>query len=187
VASTSGVAVDLEKELLYLIALRQFLGWMGANDKLPSDFSWRKAEARYKASTGKRAGTRYRARTPDDNLLAIIDHYDRLQLPGELTRTAHLRRLDILRDRALLHALYATAGRVSEVLSLNRKGVAGGSRSRAEISGKGKKCARSSLAPKRCKPSAPIWPSVTATTWAIPVWTPDLTLFISHRKMAGTG
>ena len=49
------------------------------------------------------------------------------------------RRLILLRDQALLHVLYATAGRASEVAQLIRSNVAEGSQMQIQIVGKGDK------------------------------------------------
>lgn len=118
---------------LYLTALRRLLQWMEANDRLPPGFNRAKAEVRYKVARGSaRAG--YRHRQPDPQLPRLILHYDAMPLPEERKR-----RLEILRNRALLHTLYASAGRVSEIVSLTRAQVADGRVSEVLIVGKGNK------------------------------------------------
>jgi integrase/recombinase XerD len=67
---------------------------------------------------------------------AVVAYYDRLPLPPE--NDAYNRRLSLLRDRALVNVLYATAARLSEVLSLNRSQVNHGRAATATITGKGR-------------------------------------------------
>lgn len=67
----------------------------------------------------------------------IILYYDSLPLPAENDR--YNRRLSLLRDRALVHTLYATAARISEVVQLNRAHVGHGRASHTTITGKGSK------------------------------------------------
>lgn len=67
----------------------------------------------------------------------IILYYDSLPLPAENDR--YNRRLSLLRDRAFVHTLYATAARISEVVRLNRTHVGHGRAAHATITGKGNK------------------------------------------------
>ena len=65
----------------------------------------------------------------------IVDYYDSLPLPE--MNDIYNRRLSLLRDRAIVGALYSTAARLSEVLSLNRSNVDNGKAKYATITGKG--------------------------------------------------
>lgn len=67
----------------------------------------------------------------------IVTYYDELPLPAENDR--YNRRLSLLRNRALVHTLYSTAARISEVVSLNRANVDHGRAPYASITGKGGK------------------------------------------------
>lgn len=67
----------------------------------------------------------------------ILAYYDALPLPPQNDR--YNRRLSLLRDRALVHVLYATAARISEVVSLNRSSVDNGYAKFAMVVGKGNK------------------------------------------------
>ncbi len=67
----------------------------------------------------------------------IIAYYKNLPLPP--TNDRYNRRLSLLRDRALVQVLYATAARISEVVSLNRSNVGDGYAKHATVTGKGNK------------------------------------------------
>lgn len=67
----------------------------------------------------------------------IVAYYDARPLPAQ--NDPFNRRLSLLRDRALVHVLYATAARLSEVISLNRSNVAQGNAAYATVTGKGAK------------------------------------------------
>ena len=123
--------------------------------------------------------------TLDDNLLAVIEHYDNLHLPSGENKRTHLQRLNILRDRALLHTLFATAGRVSEVLSLNRKDVASGSRARAEITGKGSKIRTLFFSAEAMQAIRAYIAERDRDEHSHATVDPYPALFISHRKLAG--
>jgi site-specific recombinase XerD len=65
----------------------------------------------------------------------IVEFYVELPLPAQNDK--YNRRLSLLRDRALVHVLYSTAARLSEVLALNRSQVQHGRAQTATIVGKG--------------------------------------------------
>ena len=67
----------------------------------------------------------------------IVRYYEQLPLPAENDR--YNRRLSLLRDRAVVHTLYSTAARISEVVALNRRNVDNGKSDKATIIGKGNK------------------------------------------------
>lgn len=121
---------------LYLAALRRFLEWLDAHDRLPP-WTRAKAEARLKASRSRQPRVGARHRIPDDRLHEMITFYD--NLPEPEGRDAHRLRLELYRNRALLHCLWDSAARVSELLSLTRAQVADGQADRVVITGKGQK------------------------------------------------
>jgi site-specific recombinase XerD len=67
----------------------------------------------------------------------VIVYYDNLPLPEGNTPRIQQQRLNLLRNRAILHVLYSSAGRISEIASLNRRDVEDGYREEAIIVGKG--------------------------------------------------
>lgn len=121
---------------LYLAALRRFLEWLDARDHLPP-WTRAKAEARLKASRSRQPRVGARHRIPDDRLHEMITFYD--NLPEPEGRDAHRLRLELYRNRALLHSLWDSAARVSELLSLTRAQVSDGQVDRVVVAGKGQK------------------------------------------------
>lgn len=65
-------------------------------------------------------------RRPPSRIPLVITYYDKLSLPTEATPRQAKRHLDILRNRAILHVLYCTGARISEVAALNRTDVEDG-------------------------------------------------------------
>jgi integrase/recombinase XerD len=117
----------------YLAAVKRFLTWLDANDYLPPGFQVGKAINRLKIVRGTRRSTQA-GREPDPDLPRIVTYYDEIPLPENKTK-----RLEILRARAIVHTLYASAGRVSEVASLTREMVLDGRKAEVRITGKGNK------------------------------------------------
>ncbi len=128
-----------------LAAARRFLVWLDALDRLPQGFQLGKAESRLKAAKGRTRRKSHAAPPSDPRLPQIITYYDNLPLPGG--SAGRTRRLEILRDRAVVHTLYASAGRVSEVAALTRRAVVAGEgpdgrpiiRDEVRVTGKGGK------------------------------------------------
>ena len=112
----------------YLAAAKRFLSWGVAQGHLPH-LDLGKATVRLKDGRGgaKRA---YSHRKIDPNLAAIVLYYDDLPLPTDEEIAAASnnlaawqvwrRRVAILRNRAIVHVLYDTGLRVSELTSLTR-------------------------------------------------------------------
>ncbi len=122
----------------YLSALRRFLTWLDAKDLLAADFQLGKAQNRLKAAQSQKSSTPYKHRRVDPELPRIITYYDKLSLPPQSDdwRT-RVERLKILRARAIVHTLYASGGRVSEVASLDREMVLDGRIDEVHMTGKG--------------------------------------------------
>jgi len=122
----------------YLAAVKRFLIWLDANDHLPAGFQVGKAVNRLKAARGARR-TAKAGREPDPGIPRIVTYYDSIPLPALDEKNGRRKRLEILRARAIVHTLYASAGRVSEVASLTREMVLDGRKSEVRITGKGNK------------------------------------------------
>jgi site-specific recombinase XerD len=107
-----------------LAATRRFLVWLDALDRLPLEFQLGKAESRLRAARGRARRKSYAAAATDPRLPQIVSYYENMALPDG--PSGRIRRLEILRDRAVVHTLYASAGRVSEVAALTRRAVVAG-------------------------------------------------------------
>lgn len=119
---------------LSLAAATRFLVWLDAHDHVL--FSIDKARNRLKAVREiypSRSG-----READPGVPKIVTYYDDQSLPSLEPRN-HIKRLILFRSRAIVHTLYASAGRVSEVASLTRDKVLDGRKSEVRITGKGSK------------------------------------------------
>lgn len=121
----------------YLSATRRFLNWLDARNLLAPDFQMGKAHNRLKAAQGERKRIPYKHRRVDPELPRVVSHYDKLQLPEADSHANQLERLKILRARAIVHTLYASGGRVSEVTSLTREMVLDGRLDQVHVVGKG--------------------------------------------------
>lgn len=106
---------------LYLVAVRRWFKWMGVNDYLPPDFPLTKAqwaiEDALKSSTFRQ---NRRPPEPPEGIERVITHYDDLTfiVDPEKPEVAQREALTLFRNRALMHCLAETGGRVGEVLQL---------------------------------------------------------------------
>jgi site-specific recombinase XerD len=121
----------------YISAIRRFLTWLDARDLLASDFQLSKAQNRLKTAQGRRKSPPYKHRRVDPELPRIVEYYDNLSIPQAHDRRSQQERLKILRARAIVHTLYASGGRVSEVASLTREMVLDGRMDEVHLTGKG--------------------------------------------------
>src|SRR5512143_3812289 len=122
----------------YLAVVKRFLIWLDANDHLTASFQVGKAVNRLRATRGNRRIAKA-GREPDPGLARIVTYYDEIPLPSPDEKRGQIKRLEILRARAIVHTLYASAGRVSEVASLTREIVLDGRKAEVRITGKGNK------------------------------------------------
>lgn len=123
----------------YLSAVIGYLNYLDGQNQLPAEVQLGKLQRQM----ARRQIERNQAESVIDLDLArqaipqIVTYYDTLPLPPENDR--YNRRLSLLRDRALVHVLYSTAARISEVVALNRTNVNNGRARYATITGKGGK------------------------------------------------
>lgn len=124
----------------YMAAVIGYLHFIDGMDMLSQDVQLGKL----KRQIGRRRVERNQAETvidldiPRQSIPRIVEYYDELPLP-EPTADHYNRRLCLLRDRALVHTLYSTAARISEVIALNRRSVDDGRARHAVVVGKGNK------------------------------------------------
>src|SRR5258706_238188 len=69
----------------------------------------------------------------------IIQYYDQLPLPSASVARGRRQRLSILRNRAIVHTLFATGLRAQELASLRRADCDDGQGAKMLITGKGEK------------------------------------------------
>jgi integrase/recombinase XerD len=123
----------------YISAITGYFHFLDGIDQLPSAIQLGKLQRQL----NRRQVERNQAETVVDldharqAVPQIVTYYDGLPLPPENDR--YNRRLSLLRDRALVHVLYSTAARISELVSLTRQNVDNGRAQYATLTGKGNK------------------------------------------------
>jgi len=111
---------------IYCNALDQFLLWLEAKGLI--EVNRERAKNQLKITRGNKKHEPYTYRRPDPAVPKIIEYYESLPLPPAYHSPDETRlRLELLRNRALVHTLLATGARVTEVITLTRRQVADGS------------------------------------------------------------
>jgi site-specific recombinase XerD len=118
----------------YLSATKRLFRRLYAMDQLPSTFHLGKALEKLREFTREIEQREPDPPYPDQRIPQILLHYDGMSLPDQQEKS--LIRLRILRARAVVHTIYASAGRVSEVASLTRAQVQDGGVREVMITGK---------------------------------------------------
>lgn len=119
----------------YLSAAKRLFRRLYALDQLPPTFNLSKALEKLRDFTRDFERIETNPPNPDHRIPQILLYYDELPLPAD-DEGSGLKRLRILRARAAVHTIYASAGRVSEVVSLTRADVQDGGVREAMITGK---------------------------------------------------
>jgi site-specific recombinase XerD len=118
----------------YLSAAKRLFRRLYALDQLPPTFNLGKALEKLRDYTRDIERREPNPPNPDRRIPQILLYFDEQILPTEEKK--HLKRLRILRARAVVHTIYASAGRVSEVASLDRADVQDGGVREVMITGK---------------------------------------------------
>jgi len=121
----------------YTAYTRSFLKWLDLHEWLAPGYSISRAENRLDIARKARPLGSYNHKTIDDNLPLIVDYYDNLPLPSGDGFQQQQGRMILLRNRAIVHTLYATGGRASEILQLSRRDLLDGRTDEAFVIGKG--------------------------------------------------
>lgn len=126
----------------YVACVTEFLRFALDKEWLAPTFSLERAVYRKKR---KQKRSSYPIPKPSARMREIITYYDTQPLPeisGDsplALERSRIKRLCLLRARAVVHVMYSSAGRVSEIASLRRKQVQDGRAKEAVITGKGDK------------------------------------------------
>ena len=125
-------------ETTYLAGAVRFVEWLDANSLLPAGLASSRMKLILRESRGRRR-VGYKTQPIKDAVPLILDYYDRQPLPDAETPRGRRQRLAVLRNRALLHTLFATGMRAHELASLRRSDCADGEAEKILITGKGEK------------------------------------------------
>ena len=121
--------------LTYLAGARAFMRYLDRRGLLAPGLSYEQMRQQLSDVVGR---STYRTPRIDRGIPLILEYVDGLPLP-EATPQTRRKRLEVLRDRALLHTLFSTGLRRAEVAGLNRTDVEDGWARRALVTGKGDK------------------------------------------------
>lgn len=119
----------------YVAGTRAFFRFLARRRLLSPESSFEQIRAGLQEVMGKGS---YKTPRIDRRLPLVILYVNNLPLPAP-TRENQQKRLEILRDKAILHTLFATGMRREEVSRLNRQDVDDGWSAQALITGKGDK------------------------------------------------
>jgi len=119
----------------YAAGVRAFFRFLARRRLLAPDVSFEELRDNLRQVMGRVA---YKTPRIDRRLVLIVTHLDGLALPPAAPETQRAR-LELLRDRAIIRTLFATAMRREEVSRLDRGDVQDGTARQALITGKGDK------------------------------------------------
>lgn len=122
----------------YIAASRAFCRYLDRRRWLPNGTSFERMAGDLRAVMGRAPS--YRTPRIDSRIPLIVMAAERAELPaGGEEHMKQQKRLELLRDRAVLHTLFSTGLRREEVSRLNRADIADGNKAQALITGKGDK------------------------------------------------
>jgi len=121
----------------YLAGVRAFYRYLERHDWTPAGVTTERIKANLREVIGRPPS--YKTPRIDSGIPQVVLYVESLPLPGGGAEAAKRKRLELLRDRALVRTLYCTAMRRAEIASLNRTDVQDGRTDQALITGKGEK------------------------------------------------
>ncbi len=130
--------VSRRTEGTYLAAAVRYLEWLDAGGHLPEAVTSSRMKLVLRNARGRRRSG-YKTQPIKEAVPLVIDYYDRQPLPAADTPRGRRQRLTLLRNRAIVHTLFATALRANELAGLRRGDCADGSGDKILITGKGEK------------------------------------------------
>jgi site-specific recombinase XerD len=119
----------------YFYAVSGCFKWAARRKLLPERFRWAEMFANATETLGK---LYWRSARHDRRVPLLVAYVDNLPMP-DASQRGGISRLELLRDRALLHLLLSSGMRREEVLTLNRVQIEDGWATAAVIIGKGSK------------------------------------------------
>lgn len=125
-------------EAAYLAAAIRFVEWLDNRSLLPDGLSSARMKLVLKDSRGRRR-VGYKTQPIKESVPLIVEYYDGRPLPAPDTARGRRQRLSLLRNRAMVHVLFATGMRAQELASLRRNDCADGAEEKVRITGKGEK------------------------------------------------
>src|SRR2546422_805901 len=120
----------------YLAGVRAFFRFLERHELQPAGVTMERIKAGLREVMGRVPA--YKTPRIDQRIPEVVTYVESVPLPTG-GGAAQRRRLELLRDRALIRTLYCTAMRRAEVVSLNRADVQDGHADQALITGKGDK------------------------------------------------
>jgi site-specific recombinase XerD len=131
----SGKPLATSSVALYHAAVADLFKYAARRKLLPERFRWAEMKANAAETLGK---VQRRSARHDRRIPLLVAHVDNLSLPPVEERKG-ISRLELLRNRALMHLLLSSGMRREEVTTLNRGDVEDGWTDTAVIVGKGSK------------------------------------------------
>jgi integrase len=125
-------------EETYLAGAVRFVEWLDAHAHLPPGLQSSRMKLLLRESKGRRR-VGYKTQPIKEAVPLIIQYFDSLPLPNDDKPRPRRQRLSILRNRAIVHTLFATGLRAQELASLRRSDCADGEGDKMLITGKGEK------------------------------------------------
>lgn len=122
----------------YLAGAVRFSEWLDANSLLPGGLTSSRMKLVLKDARGRRR-VGYKTQPIKEAVPLIIEYYDKHPLPSAKTPRGRRQKLSVLRNRAIVHTLFATGLRAQELASLRRGDCADGDSDKILITGKGEK------------------------------------------------
>jgi site-specific recombinase XerD len=120
----------------YVAGVRAFFRFLARRRLLSPETSFEEIKAGLQEVMGKGS---YKTPRIDRRLPMVVVYVNHVPLPESANRDNRAKRLEILRDRAIIQTLFSTGMRREEVSSLNRQDLDDGYASQALITGKGDK------------------------------------------------
>ncbi|HVG97915.1 MAG TPA: tyrosine-type recombinase/integrase [Chloroflexota bacterium] len=124
-------------QLTYLAGVRAYFRYLERRRLTPEGLTVERARAGLREVMGRPPA--YKTPRVDGRLPEIVTYADAVPLPGGAGPGPARRRLEVLRDRALIRTLYCTGMRRAEAASLDRGDVQDGHAGQALVTGKGEK------------------------------------------------